>query len=71
MLSRKPGTAQGHFSLIAILAGLNFLQFGGIFWPSIGSLWMLINGSILAGIVICGVLARAIRSLKRRGHADR
>jgi hypothetical protein len=65
MPSRPPRDARGDLSLIAILELAGVLQFGGIFWPPVGTLWTLLNASILAGIVTCGVTVRVIRYLKR------
>jgi hypothetical protein len=65
MPNRTPRPAKGDLSLIAILAASSVLQFGGLFWPPIGTLWTLLNAAVLATIVTCGMLTRATRTRKR------
>ena len=47
--------------LIAVLVVLGALNYGWVLFPKLGMAWGLINGTILAGIVIVGVAVRLRR----------
>ena len=47
--------------LIAVLVVLGALNYGWVLFPTLGLAWGLINGTIVAGIVIAGVAVRLRR----------
>jgi hypothetical protein len=51
---------------ILLLLGLGFLQLGWILWPSIGTAWNFINGGIITGIMIFGLLYTIFRIIKEK-----
>ena len=42
--------------LIVVLVGLGALNFGWVIYPALGSAWGIINGTIIVGIIITGIV---------------
>jgi hypothetical protein len=56
-------TASDYF-LLALFIILGILNYGWVLWPTIGNIWGFINGGIIGGIFIIGLMVSLFKYTK-------